>query len=82
MMAWSILWLGKSARHLKEMGKKLHINGVEAIKRDPYTTVKRLKGSRLLRLRAGGYGVILDLQQEKLVIFVVETDNRESIYRQ
>ncbi len=83
-MTWSVLWSDKSKKQLKKLDKKIAgkiIDGVEDIKEDPYTAVNRLTGSKFFRLRVGNYRAILDLQQRKLVIFVVETDNRKRIYK-
>jgi len=43
--------------------------------------VIRLTNSPFYRLRIGSYRVILDLQQNKMIIFVVETDHRGRIYK-
>lgn len=83
-MPWSVLWSNKSAKQLKKMDKKtvgMIIDRVEDVKEDPFMAVSRLAGSQFYRLRVGGHRVILDLQQNKLVIFVVETDSRKRIYK-
>lgn len=83
-MAWSVLWSDKSKKQLKKLGKKIAgriIDGVDDIKDDPYPAVRRLARSKFFRLRAGDYRVILDLQQGRLLIFVITTDNRKKIYK-
>ncbi len=83
-MTWSVLWSDKSKKQLKKIDKKIAsriIDGVEGIKENPFTAVSKLTGSKFFRLRIGNYRVILDLQQSKLVIFVIETDNRKRIYK-
>lgn len=83
-MTWSVLWSDKSKKQLKKLDKKIAsriIDGVEDIKEEPFAAVSRLTGSQFFRLRVGDYRIILDLQQGKLIIFVVETDNRKRIYK-
>ncbi len=83
-MSWIILWSDKSKKQLKKLDKiaaKRIITGVEDIKDNPFSAVLRLTNSKFYRLRIGDYRVILDLQQGKLIIFVVETDNRSRIYK-
>ncbi len=83
-MAWSVMWSDKSKKQLIKIDKKIAsriIDRVEDIKVDPFTAVSRLSGSQFFRLRVGNYRVILDLQQGKLIIFVIETDNRKRIYK-
>lgn len=53
---------------------------LERIKIRPFHFVKRLIGSPYYRLRVGDYRVILDIKQDKLIIFVVEVGHRKNIY--
>jgi len=83
-MAWSVIWSDKSKRQLKKLDRKTAgriIDGVEDIRGDPFMAVSRLTGSRFYRLRVGDYRVILDLRQDRLIIFVVEADSRKRVYR-
>lgn len=83
-MIWSVSWSDKSKKQLSKIDKKIIsriIDGVEDIKEDPFRAVSKLTGSQFFRLRVGDYRVILDLQQGKMIIFVVETDNRKRIYK-
>ena len=83
-MMWSVLWSDKSKKQLHKIDKKIAkriIDAVEDIIEDPYTAVSKLTGSKFFRLRVGDYRIIMDLQQSKMIIFVVETDNRKRIYK-
>jgi len=53
----------------------------ERIKIRPHSFVKRLVGSKYYRLRVGDYRIILDIQQDKLVILIVEIGHRKNIYK-
>ena len=54
---------------------------IERIKFRPFSFVKRLVGSKYFRLRVGDYRLILDVQQGKLVILVVEVGHRRNVYK-
>ncbi len=56
------------------------ISRVESISEDPFTYVKRLHGVSLFSLRVGDYRVILDIENKKMVIFVVKLGHRSKIY--
>ena len=56
------------------------INVLERIKVRPHYFVKRLIGSPHYRLRVGDYRIILDIQQDKLIILVLELGHRSKIY--
>ena len=55
-------------------------NVIERIKIRPHYFVKKLVGSPYFRLRVGDYRLILDIQQDKLIILVLEIGHRKNIY--
>lgn len=55
-------------------------NDLERIRIRPYHFVKRLVGSKYFRLRIGDYRIIMDIQQDKLIILVIEIGHRKNIY--
>ena len=56
------------------------ISSLERIRINPYPHVKKLVGSPYFRLRAGDYRVILDIQQSRLIIYVIILGHRKHIY--
>lgn len=83
-MTWSVLWSDKSKKQLRKIDKKIAkriVDAVEDITEDPFMIVSKLTGSQFFRLRVGDYRVIMDLQQSKMIVFVVETGNRKRIYK-
>ncbi len=83
-MVWEVIWSEKSVKQLeridKKNAKKIYDSVLDCID-DPFRAVIRLTNSPFYRLRVGNYRVILDLQQSKMIIFVVETDHRGKIYK-
>ncbi|MBW2976205.1 type II toxin-antitoxin system RelE/ParE family toxin [Candidatus Woesearchaeota archaeon] len=57
------------------------ISTLERIRISPYPHVKKLVGSPYFRLRVGDYRVILDIIENKLMIFVIEVGHRKDIYK-
>ena len=83
-MTWQIIWSEKSLRQLERIDKKNAQKIYDAVLdciEDPFRMVLRLTNSPFYRLRVGNYRVILDLQQSKMIIFVVETDDIEKMYK-
>ena len=64
----------------KEVQERI-INTLERIRIRPFHFVKGLTGTSYFRLRAGSYRVILDVKQDKQVIFVIELGHRKDIYK-
>jgi mRNA interferase RelE/StbE len=83
-MIWEVIWSEKSVKQLERIDKKnsqkIYDSVLDCVK-DPFSTVTRLTDSPFYRLRVGNYRVILDLQQSKMIIFVIETDHRSKIYK-
>ena len=57
------------------------ISALERIRIRPYPHVKKLVGSPYFRLRVGDYRVIIDINENKLIILVLEIGHRKNIYK-
>ncbi|MEM2786628.1 MAG: type II toxin-antitoxin system RelE/ParE family toxin [Candidatus Nitrosotenuis sp.] len=83
-MAWQVIWSEKSVKQLEKIDTKNAqriYDSVMACADDPFKALTRLINSPFYKLRVGNYRVILDLQQSRLIIFVVETGHRGKIYK-
>lgn len=54
---------------------------LERIRIRPFHFVKRIVDSPYYRLRIGNYRIIMDIKQDKLIIFVIEVGHRKNIYK-
>lgn len=61
--------------------QKRVVTSLERIRIRPYAHVKKLVASHYFRLRVGDYRLILDIQDDKLLILVVEVGHRKNIYK-
>ena len=60
------------------------VNSIKEIRDNPKVHVKKLKGSPkspLYSLRVGEYRVIMSIEGDKLIVFVIEVGHRSKIYR-
>jgi mRNA interferase RelE/StbE len=57
------------------------ISNLERIRVRPYHFVKRLVESPYFRLRVGDYRVILDIEDDRLLVLVIEIGHRSAIYK-
>lgn len=64
----------------KDIQKRI-ISALERIRIRPYPYVKKLIGCPYFRLRIGDYRVILDIKEDRLIIFVLEVGHRRNIYK-
>ena len=81
---WEIIWSETSSNQMCKLNMNISTrvrNGVSDISKDPFRLAKRLESSSLYRSRIGDYRVILDIQQDKMIIFVVEVGLRKNIYQ-
>ncbi len=53
---------------------------LERIKIRPFHFVKRKQGTPYFILRIGNYRAVLDINQKKFIIFVLEVGHRKNIY--
>ena len=56
------------------------LNKIYSIRENPYRFLKRLKGEKLWRLRAGDYRAIIDVIVSMNKIIVVRIGHRKNVY--
>ena len=56
------------------------ISVLERIQIRPFHFVKRKQGTPYFIMRVGEYRAILDIRQDKKIIFVIEAGHRKNIY--
>ena len=71
----------KQARKLPKEVQKRIISAIERTRIRPQSHVKKLVGNPYFRLRVGGYRVILDIKENKLIIYVIEVGHRKNVYK-
>ncbi len=80
---YSIIFNPFAEKQLKKLDNNLQRRILDVLNRiriRPHHFIKRLVGSPYFRLRVGDYRIILDIQNDKLVIVVVELGHRKNIY--
>ena len=70
----------KQLYKLEKNIQKRIISVLERITIRPFHFVKRKQGTPYFILRVGEHRVILDIRQEKEIIFVIELGHRKNIY--
>jgi mRNA interferase RelE/StbE len=83
-MSYEIIFSEFAERQLSKVPKEFQKRIISTLKRcmiRPYPHVKKLVGSKYFRLRVGDYRVILDIVDNKLVIYVIELGHRKKIYK-
>lgn len=83
-MIYELVYSDEVRKQLKKLNKILQeriIFTLERIRLRPYAHIKRLVGNPYFSLRVGDYRVILDIKDDKLIIFVIEVGHRKNIYQ-
>jgi len=86
-MIYKVEYTSKARRDLKNLPLDIAKNiilSINSIKDEPYYYVKKIKGTKnypLYTHRIGEYRVIMDIEDKRLLIIVIETGHRSKIYR-
>ena len=83
-MKYQVKWTDVSLKQLDKLSKNISeriIDKVESITDDPFSFVTKLKGFDLYRLRAEDYRIIMSIEKNKMLIFVLEIGHRSKVYR-
>ena len=81
---YTLVYSEEFLKQLEKLDKKTQkrvLSTLERIVVRPYSKVKRLIGCPYFRLRVGDYRVILDIFEDKLMIYVLEVGHRRNIYK-
>ena len=77
--------LSKKARlQLSKLPKNLQErigSVIERLKIRPHHIAKRLSGTPLFRARAGDYRLILEIRNDRLIVYVIEMGPRKNVYK-
>lgn len=74
-----------AARELYKLEGKIQkriVASLERLRIRPFHFVKRLFNSPYYRLRVGDYRILLDIRENRLLIFVIELGHRKNIYKE
>jgi mRNA interferase RelE/StbE len=86
-MSYKVEYTSKARKDLKKLPLEIAQNiilSINSIKNEPYSYVKKIKGTKthpLYTHRVGEYRVILDIEDDRLLIIVIEAGHRRTIYR-
>ncbi len=83
-MSYKVLFTDTSLKELKKLEREVQeriLSALDRIRYNPDKYVKKLRGRREYRLRVGDYRVILHLDREHEIIFVLDVGHRKNIYR-
>ena len=80
---YSLVYSETALKQLKKLEKNIQeriISTLERIRIRPHHHVMRLVGVPYFKLRVGDYRLILDVKDDKLMIFIIELGHRKNIY--
>ena len=86
-MIYRVEYTNKAKKDLRRLPQAIAENiilSINEIKQDPYSHVKKIKGTNRYPLythRVGEYRAILDIQDDRMLILILETGHRGKIYR-
>jgi mRNA interferase RelE/StbE len=81
---YALLYSELALKQLKKLERETQRRMLEALERcriRPHAFVRRLVGCEQYRLRVGDYRIILDIEDDKLVVLVLELGHRKNIYK-
>ena len=65
----------------KKDGEKI-LEAIESLAKDPRPRwIEKLKNRLGYRIRAGNYRIIYTVNDKKLIIFVIDVDDRKDVYK-
>lgn len=83
-MTYEIFFTAQAKKFLKKLDTNQQeriMRGIQRCQVRPYAHVKKLVASSYFRLRIGEYRAIVDVNDGKLIIMVLEIGHRKNVYK-
>jgi len=83
-MAFDVKWTSKAKKSLEKIERNITtriITKVEFIKKDPLFYLKKLVDKEIWRLRVGDYRILIDIDFENKILYILEVGHRKNIYK-
>jgi mRNA interferase RelE/StbE len=83
-MTFEIRWTESSFKKLQKLDRQTQariIGKLDEAAKDPFAAAKKLAGMCLYSIRVGDYRVIVSIEKNKMVVFVIDLGHRSKIYR-
>lgn len=83
-MTFEIRWTDSSYKKLQKLDSQAQrriIERLEEAAEDPFAAAKKLIGVNLYSIRVGDYRVIIGIEKNKMIVFVIDLGHRSNIYR-
>jgi mRNA interferase RelE/StbE len=81
---YELIYSDQARKQLLKLDKIIQqriIASLERIRIRPTSHVKKLVGNPYFSLRVGNYRIILNIVEDKLIIFIIEMGHRKNIYQ-
>ena len=79
-IVWSANVIGKMGKLQKALSERI-FEKMEHVSKDPFRYVEKMKGINFYKARFGKYRIIMKIENEKMIIFVVDFGHRKIIYK-
>ncbi len=82
-MTFEVRWTESSFKKLEKLDRQIQRRIVEKLEEsaeDPYATAKKLAGVNLYSIRVGDYRVIVSIERNKMIVFVIDLGHRSKVY--
>ena len=83
-MTFEIRWAESSFKKLQKLDHKVQtriMEKLDEVAKDPFLVAKKLTGVNLYSIRVGDYRVIVSIEKNKMIVFVIDPDYRSKIYK-
>ena len=83
-MSYKIIFTSYAKKSIQKLSKEVQSRIETALLRiqtRPFDFVEKMTNHPYFKLRVGYYRIILDIKNNELIIYVVETGHRKNIYK-
>ena len=83
-MTFEVRWTESSFKKLQKLDRQAQgriVRLLEEAAANPYAYAKKLSGINLYSIRSGEYRVVVSIEKDKMIVFVIDVGHRSKIYK-
>ncbi|MGI9566669.1 MAG: type II toxin-antitoxin system RelE family toxin [Nitrosopumilus sp.] len=83
-MTWTAIWSDNAKKELKRLPSDIQkriLDKTDDVEENPFQYLERLTGRSFYKYRVGNYRIIVDVINDKLILYLLKVKKRSRVYK-
>ena len=83
-MTWTAIWSDNAKKELKRLSSDIQkriLDKTDDVEENPFQYLEKMVGKPFYKYRVGNYRIIVDVVNDKLVLYLLKVKKRSRVYK-